>query len=546
MGNKMYINYSDIPAHQNLFLDYIEEFENVQRFYGKNFRNLEQFQPHFQKLASADRPHRILLSEIIQKQYADQKPGKLTQQNIELLSYPKTIAVVTGQQLGLFGGPLYTFYKTISAIKLCQFLKENFDEYNFVPLFWLEGDDHDYDEVRSISVLNNENGLISLSYDDGLGEELNRGPIGNLKFNENLNLIFENLGSSLRESEFKAPLIDLLKTIYQPGKTFLESFRELMINLFDQHGLVVFNPLDHSSKKILTPVFKKAIEDFATQSLSLVERSAELEEVYHAQVKVKAINLFYVDEKERLLIEPTDSGEFRLKGKRKKFTFDELMNQIENNPEKFSPNVLLRPICQDYLFQTGFYIAGPGEISYFAQVNPLYESFDLEEPFIYPRSSATIVEQGVNNVLTKQNLSYKDIFSEEDELIKKVVNASSDVNLDDLFSKYSEEMGPFFDRISEKLQTVDKTLLDLSEKSKQRIEQTLAYLKNKASEAEKRKYETSIRQLKKVRNILFPNSSLQEREINFVYFVNKYGMDFLKWLFDNLEINKFEHQILEL
>ncbi|MDP2036331.1 MAG: bacillithiol biosynthesis BshC, partial [Ignavibacteria bacterium] len=221
-------------------------------------------------------------------------------------------------------------------------------------------------------------------------------------------------------------------------------------------------------------------------------------------------------------------------------------NQIEFTPEKFSPNVLLRPICQDYLFSTGFYIGGPGEISYFAQVNPLYEIFNIEEPFIYPRSSATIVEQGVNQVLHKHSFSYTDIFSEEEELIRRIVSASSELNLEALFAKSNEEVEKIFAEISQKLTLVDKTLADLSEKSKQKIEQTLDYLKNKSSDAEKRKYDTSIRQITKVRNILFPNGSLQEREINFIYFVNKYGMDFMKWMYKELEINKFEHQILEL
>jgi bacillithiol biosynthesis cysteine-adding enzyme BshC len=256
--------------------------------------------------------------------------------------------------------------------------------------------------------------------------------------------------------------------------------------------------------------------------------------------------MFYVDENERLLIEPTDSGDLRLKGKRKKFSFEDMLNQIEFNPEKFSPNVLLRPICQDFLFPTGFYIGGPGEISYFAQVNPLYEIYDIAEPFIYPRSSATIVEQGVNQVLQKHGFSYTDIFSDEKELIQKIVDASSEVNLEGLFEKSNEEISKQFLEISQKLSTIDKTLGDLSEKSRQKIEQTLDYLKNKASDAEKRKYDTSIRQLTKVRNVLFPNGSLQEREINFIYFVNKYGIDFLKWIFNELEINRFDHQVLEL
>lgn len=542
----MYINFSNIPANQNLFLDFIEEFDNVAKFYSKNFRDKDNYIKHFNRLAQQDRSHRNKLTQIIKNQYAAKKVSKETEANIEQLDSSKTIAVITGQQLGLFSGPLYTIYKTITAIKFCKKLKEDYPEFNFVPIFWLEGDDHDYDEVRTISVLNNENILTDISYNDGLDEETNRGSIGKLKFNENINLVFDELQKTLRETEFKASLIDFLKTIYSPGNTFLESFSELLFNLFDQHGLIIFNPIDDEVKKLLTPIFRKAITDFQYHSTALVERSAELEEVYHAQVKVKAINLFYLDEKERLLIEPTETGELRLKGKRKKFSFEEILNQIENTPEKFSPNVLLRPICQDFLFSTGFYIAGPGEISYFAQVNPLYEFFSIEEPYIYPRASATIVEQGVNQVLTKHNLSILEIFVDEKELIDKIVRASSEMNIEQLFSSANENINNVFKDVSEKIILIDKTLGDLSEKSLQRIQQTFDYLKQKATEAEKRKYETSIRQLSKVQNILYPKNNLQEREINFIYFVNKYGMDFLKWLYDNLTIDKFHHQILEM
>lgn len=542
----MYINFSNIPANQNLFLDFIEEFDNVAKFYSKNFRDKDNYIKHFNRLAQQDRSHRNKLTQIIKNQYAAKKASKETEANIAQLDSSKTIAVITGQQLGLFGGPLYTIYKTITAIKFCKKLKEDYPEFNFVPIFWLEGDDHDYDEVRTISVLNNENILTDISYNDGLDEETNRGSIGKLKFNENINLVFDELQKTLRETEFKASLIDFLKTIYSPGKTFLESFSELLFNLFDQHGLIIFDPIDDEVKKLLTPIFRKAITDFQYHSTALVERSAELEEVYHAQVKVKAINLFYLDEKERLLIEPTETGELRLKGKRKKFSFEEILNQIENTPEKFSPNVLLRPICQDFLFSTGFYIAGPGEISYFAQVNPLYEFFSIEEPFIYPRASATIVEQGVNQVLTKHNLSILEIFVDEKELIDKIVRATSEMNIEQFFSSANENINNVFKDVSEKIILIDKTLGDLSEKSLQRIQQTFDYLKQKATEAEKRKYETSIRQLSKVQNILYPKNNLQEREINFIYFVNKYGMDFLKWLYDNLTIDKFHHQILEM
>lgn len=542
----MYINFSDIPTHQNLFLDYIHEFENVERFYGKNFRAVDQYLPLFQKLSEKERPNREMIHEIIKSQYNNPMSSKKTLQNIELLNSKKTIVVATGQQLGIFGGPLYTIYKSITAIKLCNHLKEKFDEYNFVPIFWLEGDDHDYDEARNFSLLNNENQILNLKYDDGQLDEVNRGAIGFLKFNQNIENVFTELSAGLRETEFKASLLELLRSIYQPEKTFLESFRELMIQLFDEFGLIVFNPTDSAVKRVLSPLFAKELTEFGEHTGLLVERSAELEEVYHAQVKVKPINLFYIEEHERLSIEPTETGEYRLKGKRKKFTQEELLKQLEFSPEKFSPNVLLRPICQDFLFPTAFYVGGPGEISYFAQVSPLYKIYDIDEPFIYPRSSATIVEKGVKIILEKNNLEYVDIFTEEDELIKKIVSASSEINIEMLFQNTADEINGSLNQINQLLPLIDKTLGDLTVKSKLRIEETLNALKAKAIEAEKRKYETTIRQVSKVRNVLFPNSNLQERELSWIYFANKYGIDIVKWIFDELAIHKFEHQILEM
>lgn len=541
----MYLNFGDIPGHQNLFLDYLQEFDNVEKFYKRNFREQEAYESLFKTLSEKERPHRAKLTDIIRAQYADNKISKQTQSNIEALYSQKTIAVVTGQQLGLFGGPLYTFYKSITAIKLCSYLKEKYDQYHFVPVFWLEGDDHDFDEVRSTNILNNENQVALLKYDDGQLEEINRGGIGGLKFNQNIETVVNELISYLRESEFKPSLVEMIKTAYQPGKTFLESFRELMIKLFDEYGLIVFNPIDPEVKRLLVPIFEQEITNYRDQTGYLVERSAELEEIYHAQVKVKAINLFYVDDNERLLIEPVEN-DYRLKGKRKRFTREDILAQLNFSPERFSPNVLLRPICQDYLLPTAFYVGGPGEISYFAQVTPMYDIYNITQPFIYPRASATIVERSVKGILDKQQLSYVDLYTTEDELISKIVAANGDINLDKLYGGLSDSIGEIFDSLNGKLSAIDKTLLDLSAKSKQRVEQTFDYMKTKTIEAEKRRHESAIRQITRARNVLYPNDNLQERELNLIYFLNKYGMDLIKWIYNELAINKFEHQMLEL
>lgn len=541
----MYLNFSDIPGHQNLFLDYINEFGNVEKFYERNFKAHETYEDFFRQISLKERPHREVLAKIVKEQYSNFKQSTQTQSNIEALQSPKTITVVTGQQLGLFGGPLYTIYKTITAIKLCHFLKEKYDGYQFVPVFWLEGDDHDYEEVRKAGILNNENQLLKLEYSDGLDEETNRGSVAEIKFNENIENVFNELQNNLRETEFKNSLIAFYKSFYGTNKTFLESFRELMIKLFDEFGLIVFNPVFPSVKQLLKPIFTKEVTNYMNQTGFLVERSAELEDLYHAQVKVKPINLFYLENNERLLIEPVEK-EYRLKGKRKKLTQDELLAQIDNFPEKFSPNVLLRPICQDFLFPTAFYVGGPSEISYFAQITPLYKIYNLDQPYIYPRSSATIVEKGAKAVLGKYTLGYIDLFTTEEEMISKIVSANSNANLDSVFNNTFERIRETIGELTAALADVDKNLPDLAGKTHNRIEEVLNMLKNKATDAEKKKYETTIRQLTKVRNLLYPNTNLQERELNFLYFANKYGLDIIKWIFSELTINKFEHQILEL
>ena len=541
----MFINFSDIPGHQNLFLDYLHEFENVERFYERNFKLQDTYGDFLKQLSQKEKHHRNQLTDILREQYSDQKPSKQTLANIEALNTNNTIAVVTGQQLELFGGPLYTIYKTITAIKLCHYLKEKYDQYQFVPVFWLEGDDHDYDEVRVTNILNNQNQLTAVTYADGQEDEINRGSIAELKFNGNIENVFNELQSNLRDTEFTNSILNFYKSFYGANKTFMESFRELMIKLFDEYGLIVFNPVYPAIKQLLKPIFEKEITNYTNQTGFLVERSAELEELYHAQVKVKPINLFYLENNERLLIEPVEK-EYRLKGKRKKFTQEELLAQVESAPEKFSPNVLLRPICQDYLFPTGFYVGGPSEISYFAQVTPLYKIYDIMQPYIYPRASATIVEKGAKSVLDKYSIDYRDIFTTEEELISKIVASNSDANLESIFKNTTDSINDTMKELNFRLNEIDKTLNDTANKTTQRIDEALNFLKGKALDAERRKYDTTIRQLTKVRNLLYPANNLQERELNFIYFANKYGLETIKWIFNELAINKFEHQILEL
>ncbi len=541
----MFISFSDIPGHHNLFLDYLYEFENVEGFYPWNFRDIESYGRLFEAVSSDTKRNREGLFRVLEQQYSKVKISSLTSRNIEALREKNTIAVVTGQQLGLMGGPLYTFYKIITAIKLCSYLRDNFDDYTFVPVFWLEGNDHDFEEVKSFNILDQAGEIKTIGYDDGLEAEINRGSVADIQFNENIATVFESLGKDLRESEFKEALLKLLRYCYYKGATFEESFRSLLTELFDDYGLVIFSPQQKEAKELLRPLFLKELKEFRKHTDMVINRSAEVEELYHAQVKVKPVNLFFQEQGGRYLVEPDEEG-FSLKGKRKKFSLEEIIEIAENNPELFSPNVLLRPICQDYLFPTGAYIGGPGEISYFSQVMPLYEAYSLNAPVIFPRASATIIETPVKRVMEKLDLDYSDIFNEEKLLTKRVIDQVSDIDSAELFKNSEKEIIAVFNKIDVELSKIDKTLTDVVEKTLNRNLQGLQVLKEKAIKADERRHETALRQVNKLRMSIFPAGSLQEREINFTYFANKYGPELIKWMFNEISIFKFEHQIMEM
>jgi len=542
----MFINFGDIPGNQNLFLDYIYEFENVQEYYKHNFRNKDSYVNLFKSISASRKDKQHNLSAIIKNQYSSlQSISNKTVRNIELIDKEKTITVVTGQQLGILGGPLYTIYKIITAIRLANQLTERYDEFKFIPVFWLEGDDHDFNEVRSINLFDNENQVINIGYKEEIDDDDAKQSIGKINFDEALNEFFSKYESSLRDSDFKIELLTKLKECYQVGKSFKQSFKELIYWLFDEYGLVIFDPQDVEVKSLLKPIFKKEVNDFAIHTQKLIQVSAKLEELYHAQVKVKPVNLFYHTDDGRYSVEPVEDI-FKLRRKRKQFTKDEILNEIENFPDKFSPNVLLRPICQDFLFPTGFYIGGPSEIAYFAQVTPLYDFYNIVSPIIFPRSSATILEKNVASGLDKYDLSMNDILLGLEELKEKVIASLSENNIEIAFEEASKEIELTFDKIKENLFAIDKTLVDSSGRYKDRIMSSIAELKSKATKAQETKHETTIRQLTRLSNLLYPLGNLQEREINFTYFYNKYGKDFIRKVYDDISVSEFEHQVISI
>jgi len=528
-----------------LFVDYLNDFEKLKDYYAADFRDRKSWKKLIDKVLSKQKDRSTLI-RVLTEQNKQHHCGIRTLANIDLLGNENTVAVVTGQQVGICSGPLYTIYKTVTAIKLAEQLSAQFPDYNFIPVFWVENEDHDFEEINKVNVLNPAGDVQTIEYlFGGKPFERNPGPVGSIVIDSFIDNFFDRLQASFQESEFKLPLFTALRGYYRSGATLGAAFVGLMNQMFEDSGLVFLDPGNVELKKILKPVFQKEIAGLSKTSQMVIDTSAGLEEHYHAQIKAKSINLFMLHKGGRYLIEPREN-DYSLKGTRQFFSKEELNSIVENSPELISPNVVLRPICQDAILPTIAYVGGPSEVAYFAQLKPVYEFFDVQMPVIYPRASVTIMEEKVKNILEKFQVDFTEIWSDIDPLLIRIAEQVSEVKVDVLFDQLHRRIHEAVAESRFGIQQIDPTLSGAIDSTLSRIESQLNVLKEKAQSAQQRRQEVTIKQIQKVAANIFPKSNFQEREFNVVYYMNKYGPDFVKWLSGEIIIERFQHQLIEL
>ncbi len=544
-----WIDFRAIPpaagGFSELFMDYLYDFPRVRAFYPADYRDLGGYAPIMQAI-NARNLDRSALVEVLQEQNNALGAAPKALEHISLLQKPSTYAVVTGQQVGLFGGPLYTVFKTITAIKLAARLKEMYPRAEFVPVFWIEGEDHDFAEMNNAGVLDSDNSLLRLEYlPGGMMPERNLGAVGELPFDETLTQTLVRLKSSLQKSEFTDRVLAILGECYQPGRTFNQAFALWMATLFRDSGLVFLSSNDRRLKRLLSPLFTRELSEYPAISQLVITQSAELEKEYHAQVKPKSVNLFMFHKGGRYLIEPREN-DFSLKGTRHFIPKDEMLRIASETPELLSANVVLRPIAQDMLLPTVAYVAGPSEIAYHAQIGPVYRHVGVPQPVVYPRASASFLEERLRRALDKYELDLREFFGDISKVTTKVVEQISEVKLDAMFSGVLERVHESLNELKFGLNEIDPTLLGALENAVGKIDTTIGVLKEKGTAAQKRRNETAVRQIEKAANGFLPNASLQEREISILYYMNKYGPDLVQWTKERLDIAGFKHQILTL
>ncbi len=546
-----WIDYRQLPptsgGFSQLFFDYIYDFKEVKKFFRYNFRENSSYEEMI-KLLTQRQIDRVTLTRVLREQNTAFGSPSKTMENIALLEQPTTFAVVTGQQVGLFGGPLYTLFKTITAIKFADKLKAKFPSYDFVPVFWMEGEDHDFAEMNNVAAYDAEGKPATIQYLHGAEmPEHNLGPIGELQFNSSLDKTYSQLESSLQQSEFTSPVLNEIKSAYAAGKTFNQSFASWMNMLFADYGLVLLSPNNRELKKILSPLFVKEIKEFPRTTQIVIAQSAELEERYHAQVKPKSLNLFMFHKGGRYLIQPREGEkDFSLKGTRHFIQPEELLHIAQEQPELLSANVILRPVAQDMILPTVAYIAGPSEVAYHAQLKPVYEYFNVPQPIVYPRASASFVEERLLRTMEKYGLDIVDFLDDPNIVTSKVSEQISSIKLSEMFATANATIRSTLNEMKFGLKEIDPTLIAALENVQSKIDNNMSVLMEKSVAAQKRRNEVAVRQIEKAAYSLLPNGSLQEREISPIYYMNKYGLDLVKWISGELDIAAFKHQLLKL
>lgn len=544
-------------SFSKLFVDYVAGGERAnkltQSFFFGDYRSKEVQQKKLEALSQTAYPRKQLI-EILEQQNRARGASSKTLEQIQKFASSKTVAIVTGQQVGVLTGNLYTIYKTLSAIAFAKRMKQEFPDYEFVPIFWLEGEDHDYEEVATLSILV-ENKLHTLRYHEPSVKE--RTMTGRIRLSAEISQFATEVLAALAPSEFKPSVADLIRQTYREGETLLSAFAKMMSELFKDEGLVCLSSDERAYKRLCTKLFLKELSTAPESSANVIAQSALLEEAgYDAQAKAKPINLYLIEQHQRWRIEPQQRETYLLQPIRRVISKSELLELAEEAPERFSPNVLMRPIMQDWVVPTFAYVAGPAEVAYLAQLKSNYAFFGVQMPLVVPRHSLSLVEPKVKKVFTKLSeliaekdraALYAQFFADREQLTRQAIDRLEHISIEKLFAQTETQIKATLQVLGEELTQLDPTLKEALETASGKIFYQVGHLKEKAFRAEKQKHQDIIMQLEKCDTNLLPNHTLQERTINVCYYLNKFGFNLLKTLQQTIETHlELQHVVVEM
>lgn len=528
---QQYIPFRDTGYFSSLICDYLDEKEELNQFYNR-FPNLKNFEGQIQeKQESFQSGLRTVLVDCLQKQYKTIEASELSLQNIELLKENNTFTITTGHQLNLFTGPLYFLYKIVSTINLSKQLKESYPQYNFVPVYWMATEDHDFDEIN---YFNFKGKKVQWNRESG-------GAVGELS-TKGLDAIFTVLDSEFGQSKNAETLKSLFKNAYLKHNNLADATRYLANELFKDYGLIIIDANNADLKKQFIPFIEDELINQTSHRI-VSKTNANLSKDYGIQVNPRAINLFYLTKnlRERIVFE---DGLYKVNNTNISWSKRDILKHLYEVPERFSPNVIMRPLYQEVILPNLCYIGGGGEIAYWFQLKQYFNKVEVPFPILLLRNSVLIQTENQHKKLKNLNISKDDIFLKRDAFINKKVRQISDIDID--FSKQKEHLKNQFEDLYQLAEQTDESFLGAVKAQEVKQLKGLKTLEKRLLKAQKRKLKDHVLRMTELQNELFPNQSLQERQANFSEFYVEYGAQFIQQLILNLQPLKGEFVILKM
>ena len=499
------ISYQKSGYFSKLIVDYLDEKPEIQSL-NNRFPRIENFGAQIEEKANNFKiENRLILAEALKNQNKKFPISAATQTSIELLKSEKTFTITTGHQLNLFSGPAYFIYKIASTINLCKQLKQKYSDYNFVPIYWMATEDHDFEEINHFHLKNQNIKWEKESF----------GPVGRLS-TEGLETVFEEFSDLLGISETDDYLKELFKNTYLAHTNLADATRYLANELFKTEGLVIIDGDDKNLKSLFAPYVK---DELINQNLfAAVSKTITQLKDYEVQVNPREINLFYIEDnlRERIIIE---NNIYKVNTTEIQFSETEIIEELKNSPEKFSPNVILRPVYQEVILPNLAYIGGGGEIAYWLELKNNFETQKVTFPILLVRNSFVIASEKQKSKLDKLGLSFEELFLSEHELIKQKTKEFSNIKID--FSKQKETLRKQFSELLKFAEQTDKSFMGAVKAQEAKQIKGLENLEKRLLKAEKKVHFEKLNRITEIQNQLFPNGKLQERISNFSAFYSE-------------------------
>jgi bacillithiol biosynthesis cysteine-adding enzyme BshC len=520
MTEIMPLDYRKLP-YKPLFLDYLHRYAAVSEFFPGDPFEGESWEKVARELDAATHPRSAVARALIDLN-RDLGADDAALSSLTALQ-EGALAIVTGQQVGILGGPLYTLYKALSAVRVARSASSKLGR-PVVPLFWMDADDHDFDEVRHAHLLSTSGELVSVRYEAEGAES--RAPVGGRRLEPAIEKVLEAVSRTLPPSEFNGELLQALGA-YTPGRSFGEAFGSLLLCLTRGSGLAIVDPSLPALKRLAIDLFRRALQEGPASRERVRETTRKLvDRGYHAQASPvdSQLNLSYA-RPDRHPISVEGSG-LRLAPDGDVLPRQEVERRLDDEPECFSPNVLLRPVYQDTLLPTLAYVAGPSELAYFAQLRGLYAHFGVTMPLVAPRASFTVVERSQARFLERYGVDLTRLNSDDESLLNEILRRHSPPRLEEDLTRANTCIQEITSALERDLAEVDPTLVHTVASTRGKLFHHLKELESKALRAVKRKNETVRSQFLSTRTALFPGFEMQERKLSSLVFLNKYGWHF--------------------